>query len=117
MRFYALLLLAVVGTVTFFGFIGSFLDRKRKRAAFHSAINAEKQKRDNIWKEAENVKTMVNLYMTMVIKHGPSSDEAKAFRFGTDSRLMRELHGDSEAREAFQQQADIIDQTVRNMFV
>lgn len=95
--------------------IGSFCTQHRDRKAMQAAIDVARRHRDNIWKEASSISDMVSLYMTMVTKHGPNSVEAKAFRFGTDSRLMKELHGDDEARQAFEQQANIIDEIYRQI--
>jgi len=75
------------------------------------ALSESEKMRNAVWSEAEAVGDLVSLYMQMVTKYGPDSTEAKAFRFGTDSRLMKELHMDSEGMLAFVQQADIIDQT------
>lgn len=110
--------LLALGALLIFGVVmvlGSFLSQRRDRNAMNAAINAARVHRDNIWKEAANIRDMVTLYMTMVAKHGPNSEEAKAFRFGTDSHLMRELHADDEAMRAFEQQADIIDETYRQI--
>ena len=79
------------------------------------AVETARRHRDNIWKEAKNIEDMVVLYMRMVAKHGPDSEEAKAFRFGTGSRLMKELHEDHEAMAAFGAQANIIDETYRRI--
>ena len=110
--------LVALGGLLIFGLvmvIGSFFGQSRNRKAMQAAIDTARSQRDNIWKEADSIKDMVYLYMRMVAKHGPKSEEAQAFRFGTDSRLMRELHGDDEARQAFEQQANIIDETYRRI--
>jgi len=104
----------VFGVVMIFG---SFFTQRRDRKAMRAAIDAARIHRDNIWKEADSIRDMVALYMTMVAKHGPDSEEAQAMRFGTDSQLMKELHGDNEAMKAFEQQADIIDETYRQIRV
>ena len=110
--------LVALGGLLIFGLIimiSSSLRLWANRKAMQAAIDAACSRRDNIWKEAESVGDMVSLYMMMVAKHGPKSEEAKAFRFGTDSQLMKELHGDDEAMQAFEQQADIIDETYRRI--
>lgn len=110
--------LLALGTMLVFGFVmvfGSFFTVRRDRKAMRAAIDAARIHRDNIWKEADSIRDVVALYMTMVAKHGPNSEEAKAMRFGTDSRLMKELHSDNEAMQAFDQQADIIDETYRQI--
>ena len=111
-------ILVALGGLLIFGLvmiIGSFFARGRNRKAMPAAIDAARSERDNIWKEADSIKDMVSLYVTMVAKHGPESEEAQAFRFGIDSRLMRELHSDDDAMQAFEQQADIIDETYRRL--
>ncbi len=110
--------LVALGGLLIFGLvmaIGSVFAQSRNRKAMQAAIDAARSHRDNIWKEADSIRDMVSLYMTMVAKHGPESEEARAFRFGTDSRLMKELHGDDEAMQAFLQQANIIDETYRRI--
>lgn len=110
--------LVALGGLLIFGLImviGSFFGQNRNRKEMQAAIDEARSQRDNIWKEADSIGDMVALYMTMVAKHGPDSEEAKAFRFGTDSRLMKELHSDDEAMQAFEQQADIIDKTYRRI--
>jgi hypothetical protein len=113
MRYFLLLGLAAFVIIAAVYLVGSALDRRRTQRAMQYALSTERRRRNNVWKEVESVGDMVGLYMMMVAKHGPDSEEAKAFRFGTDSQLMKELHGDSEARTAFEQQADIIDETWR----
>ena len=51
----------------------------------------------------------------MVAKHGPDSEEARAFRFGTDSNLMRRLHDDDLSMKIFNERADVIDEMCRRM--
>ena len=113
MRYIILLALAALGIFCTVFFITSIMGDKRTERAMKRALKRERKRRNKIWKEADSIRDMLNLYMTMVAKHGPDSEEAKAFRFGTDSHLMKEMHSDSEAMTAFEQQADIIDQTYR----
>ena len=111
--------LVALGGLLIFGLvmvIGSFFAQSRNRKAMQAALDGARAQRDNIWKEADSIKDMVYLYMSVVAKHGPKSEEAQAFRFGTDSRLMKELH-DDEAMQAFEQQANIIDDTYRRIRV
>lgn len=106
------------GALLVFGIImviGSTWTQRRDRKTIRAAVDEAREKRNNIWKEADSIRDMVNLYTTMVAKHGPDSEEARAFRFGTDSSLMKKLHGDSEAMKAFEQQADIVDETYYRM--
>lgn len=113
MFFYLVIFGAVALVGLFVWIIQMGLTEARQKRTFADAIERERSHRDNVWKEAKAITDMVNLYMTIVCKHGPESEEAKAFRFGTDSRLMQELHEDDEAMTAFNQQCDIIDQTYR----
>jgi hypothetical protein len=112
-RYPALLALGglfISGVVMVFG---PFFSKRRDRKAMRAALGAARSDRE--WKETESVKDIVCLYMTMVAKHGPDSEEAKSFRFGTDSKLMKELHSDSDFMQTFEQQADIIDDTYRRI--
>ena len=88
----------------------AFAERKSK-SQYWDAIEDKRKQRDTVWKEAEAITDMVNLYMNIICKHRPDSLEAHAFRFGTDSQLMKSLHNDDEAMKAFRQQCDIIDAT------
>ncbi len=110
--------LLALGALLIFGIVmavGSLFTQRRDRQAMQAAIDTARRHRNNIWKEADNIRDMVALYMIMVTKHGPESEEAQAMRFGTDSRLMKELHSDNEAMQAFEQQAAIIDETYRQI--
>lgn len=107
----ALLGLLIFGVVMV---VGSAFSQSGRRKAMQAALDKARTQRNNIWKEADGIRDMVVLYMTMVAKHGPNSLESKAFRFGTDTRLVKSLH-DDEAIQAFEQQADIIDETYRQI--
>jgi len=115
MRYFILLGLAFIAIVGSFLFVGSVIERGRTKRAMRQALKKAKQSRNAVWDEAKNVGDLVALYMQMVARHGPESHEARAFRFGTDSRLMKELHSDNAAMQAFEQQADIIDETYKLM--
>jgi hypothetical protein len=93
--------------------IGSGFTEKSRRRKIQSAFE-EEYDADPADQPAE-IKEIVMLYLTMVAKHGPESDEAKAFRFGTGSSLMKRLHGDDVAMKAFNEQADVIDEVCRRM--
>lgn len=90
--------------------MASFANMKARRR-YRQAIVKETDLRDRVWLEAGVVKGAVDLYIQMVAKHGPGSQEAKAFRFQMDSPIMKQLHGDKAALAAFNQQADIVDRT------
>lgn len=51
----------------------------------------------------------------MVAKHGLDSEGAKAFRFGTDSSLMRRLRHDDLSIKVLNERADVIDEMCRRM--
>ena len=38
----------------------------------------------NAWQSAEQIGDLITFYLDMVLKHGPDSLEAKAFKFGVD---------------------------------
>jgi hypothetical protein len=115
MRYFILLGLVAIVIIGGFVLMGSLLDQAKTRRAMRQALAREKKSRNAVWSEAQHVQDLVTLYMQMVAKHGVDSYEAKAFRFGTDSRLMKDLHGDNESLQAFEQQAEIIDQTYQLM--
>ena len=51
---------------------------------------------------------LIETYINMVIKHGVGSQEAKAFRFGTDSDFVERVT-DEASIEEFNSKADLID--------
>lgn len=119
MRMFAyLVLIGIVGLIVFLGWLIVMAKREiQYKRRFKQALDYERSQRDKVWKEAKAITDMVNLYMGIVCRHGVDSKTAKAFRFGTDSRLMKELHGDDESMEAFNQQCNIIDATYRKAVV
>ncbi len=93
--------------------IGSGFVEKGRRQRIQSAFEDEYDA--DAADHTPEIKEMVTLYLTMAAKHGPDSEEAKAFRFGTGSSLMKRLHGDDAAMKAFNGQADVIDEVCRRM--
>ncbi len=112
-RFYGMLALGALFVVCVCLLIGSLLGEKKRRHRIQSALEAEYD--GDCHSHPPEVKDMVALYLSMVAKHGPESEEAKAFRFGTDSALMKRLHGDDGSMAAFIEQADIIDTVFRRL--
>ena len=112
-RFYGLLALGAFLIVCISVLIGSLFVEKKRRRRIQSAFETEYQ--GDHASCALEVRELVNLYLTMTAKHGPDSEEAKAFRFGTDSHLMQRIHGDDDAMQLFNEQADIIDQVCRRI--
>lgn len=112
-RIWGIVLLAAFFVFCVAILIGSGFTEKSRRRKIQSAFE-EEYDADPADQPAE-IKEMVMLYLTMVAKHGPESDEAKAFRFGTGSSLMKRLHGDDVAMKAFNEQADVIDEVCRRM--
>jgi hypothetical protein len=113
LRFY--LLVGVVSFISFpiiYGLLTIFANSAQKKR-MRKAIEATRQRQETVWKETKAITDMVSLYMAIVCKHSPDSEEAQAFRFGIDSRLIQELYGDNDAMVAFNQQCDIIDATYR----
>ena len=112
-RFYGLLALVVLFVVCVAVLVGAVvLPNKRRRrieSAFEDAYEGDQSSCE------PKVKSMVSLYLTMVAKHGAGSEEAKAFRFGTDSDLIRRLHEDDGSLKIFNEQADIIDDVARRI--
>ena len=108
----------VIGLAAFFVFcvavlMGSLFSEKKRRRRIESAVEEHLEKQDTVC--SPEVKEMVSLYLTMVAKHGPDSEEAKAFRFGTGSSLMRRLHNDDLSMKVFNERADLIDEMCRRM--
>jgi hypothetical protein len=93
--------------------IGMALNVKNRHRRIQSAFEEEYGESSEACHP--EVKDMVALYMSMVAKHGPDSEEAKAFRFGTDSQLMTRLHGEDSSLKAFHEQADVIDEVCRRV--
>ena len=114
-RIYAMLALGLLFIFCLVVLFGSIYAERNRRKVIESELGAAREKRNNVWKEADATKDMVALYLNMVAKHGVDSEEAQAFRFGTDSPLMKSLHADNDARTAFIQQADIIDEACRKI--
>ena len=110
-RFYALLAFGAVFVVCMSVVFGSILGEKKRKKAILSALDANSEERGE--SHNKSVKEMLTLYINMVAKHGPDSEEAKAFRFGTDSVLVRSLYENNEALAAFNRQADIVDEVCR----
>ncbi len=110
LKIYTILLLAAVFVVCITVFLGSIWSEKGRKQRLLKALNAER--RDG---ESAGVKEMAMLYLNMVAKHGPESEEARAFRFGTDSPMMKHLHEDDVALDLFNQRADTIDATYRRI--
>lgn len=87
----------------------------KMRKAYNRAIENERNHQGEVWKETAAVNYWVNLYMSMVTKHGPDSEEANAFRFGSDNLIAKFLK-DTAANEAFKKHCNIIDETWRNIY-
>ncbi len=111
-RFYILIALAAFLVFCVAVFAGSLFGQKNRRRRIESAVEEHLEKQDTVC--SPEVKEMVSLYLTMVAKHGPDSEEAKAFRFGTGSSLIRRLHDDLSMK-VFNERADVIDEMCRRM--
>ncbi len=110
-RFYGLLALGAFLVVCVAVVFGSIFGEKNRKKAILAALDADRGERSDA--DQRNVTEMVTLYINMVAKHGPDSEEAKAFRFGTDSALVRGLYEDDEALSAFNRQANVVDEVCR----
>ena len=69
---------------------------------------ADKQLRS--WKKADKITALIALYLDIVLKHGPDSQEAEAFKFGIHDQTVLE-HDD--ARHAFVVVAKLVDDALR----
>ena len=78
----------------------------------HKSLQENTKQQNRLWNGSRPVNDMAELYIKMVCKHGPDSEEAKAFRFGTDSSLVKLLH-DDDSISAFNAKADIVDRVYR----
>jgi len=112
-RFYGLIALGGFFVFCIAILIGSGFVEKNRRQRIQSAFEDEYDA--DTADHAPEIKEMVALYLTMAAKHGPDSEEAKAFRFGTGSSLMERLHSDDVSMQAFNGQADVIDEVCRRM--
>ncbi len=112
-RYYGIVVLGAFFVFCIAILIGSGYSEKNRRRKIQSAFEEECD--INTADQAPEIKEMVMLYLTMASKHGPESEEAKAFRFGTGSSLMKRLHGDDVAIKAFNNQADVIDEVCRRI--
>ncbi len=112
-KFYGLIALCGFFVFCISILIGSGVVEKNRRRRIHSAF--EDECGADAADHSPEIKEMVTLYLTMAAKHGPDSEEAKAFRFGTGSSLMKRLHGDDAAMKAFNGKADVIDEVCRRM--
>lgn len=109
--FYAIVLLIV-------GIVGGFIylckvgwTEYTMKKAYNKAIKAEEAHQGKVWEEHSAIGCLVTMYMNMVTKHGPDSEEARAFKFGSDNKMTADLLKDKPIRDAFEQQCDIIDAT------
>lgn len=112
-RFYGLLAIGAFLVFCIAILIGSGFSEKNRRRRIQSAFEEEYSAGST--DDAPEIKEMVMLYLTMAAKHGPESDEAKAFRFGTGSSMMKRLHSEDAAMKAFNTQADVIDEVCRRI--
>ena len=112
-RFYGLIALGIFFVFCVSILIGVAFGAKSRHRRIQSAFEEEYDESGEPCHP--EVKDMVALYMSMVAKHGPDSEEAKAFRFGTDSKLMTRLHGEDSSLKAFHEQADVIDEVCRRV--
>ena len=112
LRFYILIALAAFLVFCVAVFAGSLFGRKNRRRRIELAVEEQLEMQNTVC--SPEVKEMVSLYLTMVAKHGPDSEEAKAFRFGTGSSLIRQLHDDLSMK-VFNERADVIDEMCRRM--
>lgn len=109
---YLILFSLVVLIVWFASILKNLLFPSNMEKRMKESLQEVVERDNKNWNNNQPINDMAELYMKMVCKHGPDSDEAKAFRFGTDSRLVRSLH-DNGSLDAFNAKADIIDRVYR----
>lgn len=96
-------LVILVGTIILIG-LGStiyFINRKERknRAQIQDEVHAS-------WNEAQKVSELIALYVGILLRHGPDSHEANAFRFGVDNS---ELWRGNESMEIYGELTEILD--------
>ncbi len=64
------------------------------------------------WKKADQVGQLITLYLDMVLKYGPKSDEAKSFRFGVTNSELWGGERNSEALVTFDKIAEYFDEAL-----
>jgi hypothetical protein len=108
-----LILFGAVFLLVYLGWliVMSIFARDNTREKIKEAIDKEEHRLENLRSGTLLAKDLLGAYMNIVCKHGPDSMEAKAFLFGTDSPLLRNLHGDNEALEEFNRQVNIVNET------
>ena len=98
-----LTLIVVVGVLLFFivlRIVGGMVANGQLR-------EAERNKRS--WNDVDKTEELIGLYLDMVFRHGPDSQEAKAFRFGVDNKEFWQ----GSALATFQQICDHVDAGIR----
>lgn len=85
---------------------------KSKKRLKADAINKVREE-NTIWSAAGSVRDLISNYINIINVHGPDSELARAFRFGTDNKALRDLHEDNKGLEAFNSVADVLDTAFR----
>ena len=103
-----IMIFAVVVAVIFFWVKVIKNSNERKRIA-HNAVMT------NAWESAEQVGDLIITYLDMVLKYGPDSHEAKAFKFGVDESKpgSGRLWHNRESMEAFYNVTKYFDDALR----
>jgi hypothetical protein len=101
-------LIILIGTVILIG-LGitiSIINKKtrRRKAVFHHEVHAS-------WNNAQKVSELIALYVGILLRHGPDSHEANAFRFGVDNS---ELWKGNESMQIYGELTEIIDSVFRD---
>lgn len=65
------------------------------------------------WRKVDQATALITTYFHMVLKHGPDSEEAKAFKFNVTDK---ELTGDNDAMHAFDVVSKILDSCLRKRY-
>lgn len=89
---------------------GAYLSTRRNRRNDEKLRQAVAKSGQDL---SGSLANLLSMYITIVSKHGPSSEEANAFRFGLDSKLVSEVH--QESIGALMDNMSIVDRTYKSM--
>jgi hypothetical protein len=111
-RIYFMLALGVVAVVSLALLLGVAATQRRRKRRIEQSVGWRRLRSDE---QGPRVRSLLNIYLDMVTKHGPGSEEAKAFRFGAEATLSGEDDERSDDLADFNRQADLIDEAARRL--
>jgi hypothetical protein len=115
-RVFAMLALGVVFIVCACVLAGLFIGERSRRRRIKKSIGWRTSAADH-----PRARSLLRIYLNMVAKHGPDSEEARAFRFGAAQMVPAndgtsdDSHNDSADLREFNKEADLIDETWRKL--